>query len=297
MAQLEGVGRVGWRNSVNVTGFTLNPDFAYSFRKVISTATLSCRVRRSSDNTEQNIGFVGNDLDNAALSAFVGAGNGFVVKIYDQKGSGNDLVQTTASSQFQIVNAGSIYTLNGKTTCLTTTTQYLSTGFNLFNFNNTTGISVFSVNQLVSAYNILGNFAYSLGDGSSSGNNRIIESTIHKSTDKWGNTTPTFYNSNIQPIGDIISQAYTSGVKIQTHLAKNGEHKFLINNSTIGTTTPSLDSITNPLRLVVNGAAFSVPNSQILCNQYFSEILIYNSYQNTAINDIHANINSYYSIY
>jgi len=40
---------------------------AYSVRKLSSTATLSMRVRRSSDNAEQDIGFVGEDLDTASL--------------------------------------------------------------------------------------------------------------------------------------------------------------------------------------------------------------------------------------
>lgn len=43
---------------------------AYSVFKLSSTATNSLRVRRSSDNAEQDIGFVGDTLDTAALEAF-----------------------------------------------------------------------------------------------------------------------------------------------------------------------------------------------------------------------------------
>jgi len=87
----------------------------YSLRKLDATyAGSAIRVRRSSDNTEQNIGFVGMDLDTTSLSSFVGAGNGFVTKWYDQSGNNRDAAQTTSSWQCKIVNAGTIITENSK---------------------------------------------------------------------------------------------------------------------------------------------------------------------------------------
>lgn len=83
-----------------------SPTVAYSLRKVISTATLAIRVRRSSDDAEQDIGFASNALDTAALAAFVGANNAFVTTFYDQTATGINLVQATASRQPRIVNAG-----------------------------------------------------------------------------------------------------------------------------------------------------------------------------------------------
>lgn len=88
---------------------------AYSLRKLRDAyAGSAIRVRRSSDNAEQDIGFDGNDLDESALTTFVGANDGFVVTWYDQSGGGDDQVQATASKQPSIVDAGSIITLNGK---------------------------------------------------------------------------------------------------------------------------------------------------------------------------------------
>lgn len=50
--------------------------FAYSLRKLSSTYNGSAiRVRRNSDNTEQDIGFVGNELDITTLQSFVGSTN------------------------------------------------------------------------------------------------------------------------------------------------------------------------------------------------------------------------------
>lgn len=83
---------------------------AYSAARRLRTAYTGAaiRVRRSSDNTEQDIGFSGNSLDTTALSTFVGAGNGFVVTWYDQSGNARDVTQATQANQPRIVNAGTI---------------------------------------------------------------------------------------------------------------------------------------------------------------------------------------------
>lgn len=70
------------------------------------------KVRRSSDNTTQDIGFTGDGvLDTAALQTFVGANDGFVDTLYDQSGNGINLTQTTQVSQPKIVNSGTIISL------------------------------------------------------------------------------------------------------------------------------------------------------------------------------------------
>lgn len=77
------------------------PTAAYSVRRLLSSYTGSLiRIRRSSDSTEQDIGYDANgDLDTAAASAFIGGGSGFVAKWYDQSGAGANLIQATASAQ------------------------------------------------------------------------------------------------------------------------------------------------------------------------------------------------------
>jgi hypothetical protein len=73
------------------------------------------RVRRSSDNTEQDIGFNdASELDQSALTTFTGANNGFVATIYDQSGSALDVDQATAAEQPQIVTSGSVENINGE---------------------------------------------------------------------------------------------------------------------------------------------------------------------------------------
>ncbi len=95
--------------------YTTNMDAAWSVsRRLLTSYSGSLiRVRRSSDNTEQDIGYIAATglLDTASLLSFVGAGNGFVCKVYAQSGgSGKDFLQTTAFAQLRIVNAGSLVT-------------------------------------------------------------------------------------------------------------------------------------------------------------------------------------------
>ena len=101
---------------------------AYSLRRLSSSYSGSLiRVRRSSDNAEQDIGFDSNNvLDESALTTFVGAGNnGYIVKWYDQSGNSYDETQSTASAQPQIVNTGSVIKLNSKPCILFDTNKYL----------------------------------------------------------------------------------------------------------------------------------------------------------------------------
>lgn len=88
---------------------------AYSTRKLRTAYSGSAiRVRRSSDNTEQDIGFSGNELDTSALTTFVGANDGFVVTWYDQSGNARDVTQATTANQPQIVASGSVIVENTK---------------------------------------------------------------------------------------------------------------------------------------------------------------------------------------
>ena len=87
---------------------------AYSLRKLKTGQTRAIRVRRSSDNAEQDIGFVGNELDTVSLLSFCGVGNGFVTTWYDQSGNGYNATQGAQANQPQIVSNGLVITENGK---------------------------------------------------------------------------------------------------------------------------------------------------------------------------------------
>lgn len=81
----------------------------YSLRKIYSTYTGNIiRVRRSSDNVEQDIGLNGNLLDTTSLLSFIGANDGHVVSWYDQSGNARTITQGTATNQPKIISSGSL---------------------------------------------------------------------------------------------------------------------------------------------------------------------------------------------
>lgn len=91
---------------------------AYSLRKIIGGyGGYAIKVRRSSDNTTQDIGFdVYNSLDVVSLMNFVGTGSGYIDTWYDQSGNARHATQATTSKQPRIVNAGVLEMQDGKPT-------------------------------------------------------------------------------------------------------------------------------------------------------------------------------------
>ena len=89
---------------------------AYSVRKLSSTYSGSAmRVRRTvAPFDEQDIGFNGVDLDEAAIVSFGGSDPLTVSVWYDQSGSSNDASQATATAQPQIYDGAAVITENGK---------------------------------------------------------------------------------------------------------------------------------------------------------------------------------------
>ena len=82
----------------------------WSFRRLLSSYSGALiRIRRSSDNAEQDFGSSQDEIDSSEVATFVGGGSGFVATIYDQLGA-NDLVQTSSSLQPLFVGAS----INGK---------------------------------------------------------------------------------------------------------------------------------------------------------------------------------------
>lgn len=91
-----------------------NAVHAYSHRKLRTAyAGNAIEILRSSDSTTSNIGFASNQLDETALTTFVGANNGRETKIYDQVGSRN-LEQSTDANRPSLVISGTIQKSGGK---------------------------------------------------------------------------------------------------------------------------------------------------------------------------------------
>lgn len=111
------LGRQRRLNSVGESVFQIAPSAAaaYSLRSLTGGDPKVVRVRRDTgggagDNDEED--FTVSGISSGALVDFVGSGNdGFVDTWYDQSGNNRPLIQTTASEQPLIVEAGTF--LNG----------------------------------------------------------------------------------------------------------------------------------------------------------------------------------------
>lgn len=85
----------------------------FALFKLDNDYTGNCiKVRRSSDNTELDIGFASGVLDTSALLTFCGSGDGFVTTWYGQAAS-VDATQSTAGNQPKIVNSGVVELMDG----------------------------------------------------------------------------------------------------------------------------------------------------------------------------------------
>jgi len=123
-----------WTAETGLLGDYPGAAAAYSLRLLRSGyAGSAIQVRRASDNSTQDIGFSGEELDVATLESFCSGTNGFVTIWYDQSGNGRNATQTTAANQPQIVISGSVITQNGKPAIygdgLNHTLEYSTTSF------------------------------------------------------------------------------------------------------------------------------------------------------------------------
>jgi hypothetical protein len=145
--------------------YTTNLWGLYSLRRLRSAYAGSClRVRRSSDDAEQDIGFSSGLLDSASLASFIGANSGYVVTWYDQSGGGNDFTQATKANQPRIVNAGTIDpylvfdgTNDGMSSVNASGTPSAITVFMRGNLENTAGATGMPI-QLSTGYDTLGGY-------------------------------------------------------------------------------------------------------------------------------------------
>lgn len=119
--QVQAQGPEGWFMAANGNQFVLDQIpkqsvGAYSLRKLRAAYTgYAFRAARSLDNIEQDIEFDGNgQLNTTQLLNFAQGGDAFIITWYDQSGNGKDATQATASNRPKVVNAGALYTINGR---------------------------------------------------------------------------------------------------------------------------------------------------------------------------------------
>ncbi|MGV2830569.1 arabinofuranosidase catalytic domain-containing protein [Myxosarcina sp. GI1(2024)] len=209
---------------------------AYSTKKLRTAYSGDAlRVRRSSDNVEQDIGFIDNNLDVASLQSFVGSSNGFVVTWYDQSTNSRHITQSIIGKQPRIVNGGTVQTIKtgyygvrfdgsddflGKNGLNTSAFSTLSTSFvhspfvnsvpdvghgTLLNFNHTLS------NSYIGYFNNTGRLdGETWAHGGISGN-RIGSTTSWSANDLlisefYSTNNKTFYNNVEQTVNKVDTQ-------------------------------------------------------------------------------------------
>jgi hypothetical protein len=258
-----------------------NAAAAYSLRKLDKDYTGNAiRVRRSNDNTEQNIGFTASgDLDTASLKTFVGANSGFVTTWYDQSGNARNATQTTAANQPRVVNAGTVERQGSRPTV------------SFDGSNDNFDITNFAVNITYSIY------------------------YIHKRPST--STRAVYLSGNVTPAGAALFAHWSdNNIYIQYLRSGNGFYKTVTggNNTTTfnlleGYTTGSSQSVylnNSSLSLsseltflagTINWNAIGKYSNANFASGTSSEIILYHSDQSSNRSGINTNINTYYSIY
>ena len=268
---------------------------AYSLRKLRAAYTGSAiRVRRSSDNTEQDIGFSGANLDTSALTTFCSGTNGFVTTWYDQSGNARNATQTTALDQPQIVSSGSVILENSKPSISFNNNRLsILTGLNIT--NNIGKWYAFSVAKSDDNTSSTQRFIYLFSTGISSTASRILFGK---------NSSNLIINGGRRLDSDSFAGATSSAtITLNRSLYSavldyaNSDAYTYLNNSQIASNTSfhvdgntsSTDSATAQIGADGNGSQNWFGNMQ--------ELVIYNTDQNSNLSGINTNINSFYFIY
>ncbi len=243
---------------------------AYSLRKLRTAYTGNAiRVRRSSDNTEQDIAFSGNDLDTSSLTTFCSGTNGFITTWYDQSGNINNATQITAASQAQIVSSGSVITdpNTGKISVTWTSDDYSPSSI-----ATTQNMLMMAVVNRTSTSGLL------LPIGSTSASGRLFA---------WGST------------GNIVSQIASTAVTHETGFTTTGAQII----SALRDSSDIVKAWRNTTALTTGTSAGSsnfirfgrVSSSYTLGRMV--EMILWLNDKESSRSDIQTNVNNYWTVY
>ena len=241
---------------------------AYSLRNLVGTSNPNVvRVRRSSDNTEQD--FTAAQVTNGSLATFCGAGDGFVRTWYDQSGNGRNATQATTTKQPVLVSSGSVV-LQGTKPAFTFDDN-VSKSLEITGLTSQNRLDAFVVKNSTSAAHITftgtdgaGNFSWVAQQGDSS-----------TQTNQWA---PVSGSAALRANGSLITPATRNDV----YTALNGyKIETTINGGTVA--WPAFRICGYTLAFAFGGT--------------MQEVLIYLSDQTANRAAIETNINAHYAIY
>jgi hypothetical protein len=250
-----------------------NAAAAYSLRLLRTAYTGNCiEVRKASDNTTQNIGFVGGVLDTAALKTFCASTNCFVRTWYDQSGNNRNITQATATAQPTIVVNGVVQRAGGEPCAnFDGSSDWMRIAFNLG--ATQTRLAVLQHN---SAQN---NGVIIFDDGANDDIAYLLFST-----------------TNTLRFATLGANIFTSPVLNGTPFVSTGVYAagagvLAANNLTPATGSPSTVTYSG----ITIASRRTAP--QFLSNINLQEIVIYSTNRTADISGMHANVNAFYSVY
>jgi hypothetical protein len=267
---------------------------AFSLRKLDKDYAGDCiRVRRTSDNAEQNIGFTGVYCDTASLKGFCASTNCTVTTWYDQSGNGKNATQTTAANQPRIVISGSIIRYGGTPVLQRDSQSVIIPG----DITGLTNQSIFTaaalrvnVNESTPGFQLL-----------------TADSSVFTNGLSFGVSTGSLTNERLCWLTLSVSQVYGAG-QVTTNIPQ-GRYVFtqlfqqsptivqIYQNATLQTLTNSnnggFSTTIYPNRWNL-GRTLSMTGIR---NNSLIEVVLYPSYQSANRAQIEANINRFYAIY
>ena len=282
----------GYSNTITVTTLAFLDAYpgatvAYSLRKLrVGYTGSAIRVRRSSDNAEQDIGFSGNgDLNTSSLLSFVGLGNnGFVKTWYDQSGNGIDATQASNSAQPQIVAGGTMITRNGKSTML----------FDGVNDKLATA-SALPINQipmtiLTLSYTTLNSNYYFIAGGAD-----------FATSNGYQYATALLLNNYYSEFKAVVSSPQASELYVTksadyallTNIVEGTTQYLYLNGSLGGSKSIALAAAASTIPLNIAGSS----TNGAYFNGEINEVIVYNSGKLGNVSAMNIDLNNYYGIY
>jgi hypothetical protein len=243
---------------------------AYSLRKLSGAVSNVVRVRRASDNDEQD--FTAAEVSDGTLESFCGVGDGFVETWYDQSGNGNDATQSVAASQPKIVDGGSL--VSG-------------------------GLDFDGVNDLLNTSVIPTDVATMIGVAEWDAN--ASSQTIIGARDSANQRSHLIQSSaGFATMGvaaaSITGSAITQNTTYLIFGSYNGSTRLLSTDGSVVT-----DELgTNPSNTTYGyslGALNTAGTNDFFMDGTLAEVIVYNSDQSANRTAIEGNINDYYNIY
>ena len=257
---------------------------AFSLRLLSSSYTgYAIQVRRDSDNTTLNVGFVNGQLDTAALTSFCTGTNGFVTVWYNQADINNNAIQTVSSSQPKIYEASTgVQTENGKPAIV----------FDIGFFLTVTNISYGHVDQSISVF----------GVAKLDSSNNFFATITSKGYDAqgvytFGGTSTRQYQSWIEEQQLITTTVLDSNQNLLSTTVQTGTNglKMYLNSSLVDQFNITGDLIGS------NNFRFNIGRNDRDDNYFWQgtmqEILMFVNDQTANKTTIETDINNFYTIY